>query len=351
MSRTDIELTTFRLETDMNSYSLNRRQFLQLSAAASLSASTIGGRLWAQERIDDFPSKPIRIVVPYTPGGVSDQIARAFGAGMQQAWGQPVIVDNRPGAATNIGNSAVAKAKADGYTLLLSTPTLSSNGALFSGKLGYDPVKDFTGVSCLVRNPNAMLVPAGSPFKTVADVIAWGKAHPGDLTYGHPGTGAIPHLAAELFAVTAGLQMTPVPYKGTAPVMADLLGGQLPLAFDNFPGYLQHVRSGKVRALAILGSERLSVAPQIPSMADAGFKDFDGTGWSGISAPAGTPRPIIDKLSAELQRIAKLPRVRSQFETTGFTLVGNSPAEFDRWLDSELKRWSNLILTRNIRLE
>ena len=338
----------------MTRFSINRRTLLSRSAVAAagvIGVAPLSRTAFAQAPASDYPSRTVRIVVPYSPGGITDTLTRVFGAEMQQSWKQPVIVDNRPGAATNIGSAEVARSKPDGYTLLLASPTLVTNPALFPGKLGYDPAKDFTGVSVLIRNPNAVFVPANSPFATLADLIAYGKAHPGELTYGHPGTGALPHLSAELLAATAGIKMVPVPYKGTAPVMTDLLGGQLSLAVDNFPGYLQHVRTGRVRALVILGPERISAAPEIPSIADAGFKGFDGTGWSGISAPAGTPAAVIDKLSTELQRIARLPSIRKQFETPGFVMVGSSADEMNRWTSQEASRWQDLIRQRGIRAD
>jgi tripartite-type tricarboxylate transporter receptor subunit TctC len=295
-----------------------------------------------------YPEKAIKWVVPYAPGGISDTLARTYGQKLAEAWGKPVVVENKAGAATNIGASFVAHSPADGYTLLTASPTFATNPGLFPGQLSYDPVKDFSLVSRLILIPNAIFVAADSPFKTVKDLVDHAKANPGKLSFGHPGIGTIAHLAGELLNVRANIKLTPVAYKGSAQAMTDLLAGVVPAVVDNFPTYFQLVKAGKVRALVIMGPDRVPAMPDIPSMRDAGYQDFDGTGWQGVAVPAGTPQQVIDKLVQEFLRIGKLPEMRQVFESAGYSLIASDPAEFRRWIDAESKRWQTLIRERNI---
>jgi len=297
----------------------------------------------AQGAAASFPDRPIRWIVPYPPGGITDELARTFGEKLQEAWGQPVVVDNRAGGASNIGNQAVARSAPDGYTLLLAAPPLATNPALFGAKLGYDPARDLVPVSQLIWNPNAFMVRTESPFRSVGQLIAHAKANPGKISYGSAGIGTANHLGGELFKRAAGIDMTYVPYKGSAAVMQDLLAGTLDLASDNLATYVPQIRAGKVRALVVLGPSRISAVPDIPSMADAGFPGFDSTGWCGVSVPTGTPAVIVDKLSRELARIAALPDMKKRFEERGFTMVGGSPREFGALIERESKKLQPLI--------
>ena len=296
-----------------------------------------------------YPSRAIRWVVPFPPGGATDTTARAFAQHLQQALGQPVIIENRPGAAGNIGNEAVAKAAPDGHTLLLATPTLVTAPALFPGTLSFDPARSLAPVSLLVITPHVVVVPAASPFRTIQELIAYAKANPGKLSWASAGIGTINHLAGELFTQLNGIDMVYIPYKGSAPVMQDLLGNTLPVAFDNLQFHLPNLKAGKTRALLTLRSERVMSIPDVPSMADIGFPSFEGSGWSGVAVPAGTPREIVDRLSTEFQRIARIPEVRALFEGPGSVVVASSPDAFATFLSSEAARWQKVIRDRNIK--
>lgn len=289
--------------------------------------------------------------MPYTPGGVTDTVARVFGQKLQEAWGQPVVVENRPGAATNIGSEIVARAAPDGYTLLLASPTLATNPALFEGKLSYDPATAFAPVSQILDIPNAVLVPAGSPFQRVEDLIEHAKANPGKLSYGSAGIGTVTHLGFELFKAVVGVDAAHVPYKGSVPVMQDLIAGNLPLASDNLPTHMPQVKAGKERALVVLGRNRVPALPEVRTMSEVGYPDFDASGWVGVVVPAGTPRAIVEKLSREIQRIAQLPDVRKRFEDPGFIVRTSSPEEFDSFVRAESAKWQKLIREHGIRLE
>lgn len=324
---------------------------LMLSSLALAGLALATPPAHAQAEAADYPARPIRWIVPATPGGVTDTIARVFGQKLQEAWGQPVIVENKPGAATNIGLEFVARAPADGYTLLLAFPTIATNGELFKGRLSFDPVTAFAGVSQVLALPNAIVVPASSPFQRIEDLIAHAKAKPGSLTYGSAGIGTITHLGMELFKATVGVDIAHVPYKGSAPVIQDLAANVLPMASDNLPTHVPQIKAGKERALVILGQKRIPSVGDVRTMGEIGYPDFDTFGWAGVAVRAGTPKAIIDKLSKELQRIAQLPEVRKRFEDPGFIVVGGPPDAFDRLIRADAVKWHRIIRENGIQAE
>lgn len=296
-----------------------------------------------------YPHKPIRWIVPYPSGTASDIVARAFAVKLQEQWRQPVIVDNRPGAATNLGSELVLKAPADGYTLLLSSGTSVTNAALFD-RLAYDPARDFIPVSLLVRSVLAIFVPAQSAFRTFGDAVSYARSHPGQLAYGVPGIGSIPHLAAQQLMDISKVSLVSVPYVGSPRLATDLAGGHLPLAIGNLFVHIQQVRTGQVRVLLVLGQTREPALPEVPSVAEIGLSELATDGFVGVSVAAATPRDIVQKLAAELQRIGKLPDVIRQLEQPGTRVVASSPNHYGRLLETEAARWKKVIREHNIRV-
>jgi tripartite-type tricarboxylate transporter receptor subunit TctC len=290
-----------------------------------------------------YPTKPIRIVVPYPPGGFNDTLGRTLAAKLQDAWGQPVVVDNKPGANTVIGTDAVAKAAPDGYTLLVVafpfavTPSLIRN-------LPYDTLRDFAPVALCAQSPNILVVnPQVLPVKSVAELIAVAKSKPGGLSYASTGNGSSNHISMELFKSLAGVDLVHIPYKGSAPAVTDLLGGQVQVMFDNAPNVMPHVRAGKLRALAQSGVVRSSVAPDLPTVAEAGVPGYEVTVWFGLVAPAGTPREIVTKLNAEVLKILAMPDVRERFLALGVEPLGSTSDEFAHYIRAQMDKWAKVV--------
>lgn len=297
-----------------------------------------------------FPTKPIRIIVAYTPAGTTDILARAVGQKMNEAWGQTVIVDNRPGANGNIGTEISANATPDGYTILMATAaTHGINNTLYPD-LKWDAVKSFAPISLVAIVPNILVVNNALPVKSVKELIAYGNANPGKLNHGSPGLGSTGHLSAELFKASAGLKMTHIPYKGSAPTLADLIGGQIQVVIDNIPPYLPHVQSGKIRGLAVTTAKRSPAAPNLPTMQEAGVAGYEAGSWFGLLAPAKTPADIVQKLSAETARILKLPEVNERLSGLGAAPVGDTPDEFAAFIRAEQAKWRKVIQQANIKL-
>ena len=304
-----------------------RLQFLIVAGAALL----LAGPSHAQS----FPSKPITIVAPFPPGGTTDVLARTIAHEMSKTIGQQVIVDNRPGASGMIGTGSVAKAAPDGYTLLLSTPgPITTNPHLFS-KMAYDPAKDLVPVTQIGTVPQLLVVHPSVKANNVRELIALAKAQPGKLHYGSVGNGSTLHLAGEMFNTSAGIELVHVPYKGSAPALTDLLGGQIQMMFDVIVSALPHVNEGKLRALAVTGAERSKSAPDIPTVAEAGVPDYSIVTWYGLMAPAGTPAPLVDRLNKEVVKVLKTPAVQDRLTTLGADLVASSPKEFAEYLKQE----------------
>jgi tripartite-type tricarboxylate transporter receptor subunit TctC len=299
----------------------------------------------------DYPTKPITLVVPFAPGGSSDLLSRLVAQKMTETWKQQVIVENKPGGAGNIAMEYVQRAKPDGYTLILGhVGTLAVNPAMFP-KLPYDPVKGFAPVSMVATVPNIVAVNPQLPAKDFKEFLALAKAKPGTIYYGSAGNGSAGHLAMEYLKQTAGLDMPHVPYKGTGPMITDLLANQTQATFTGALPLVPHIKAGKLRALAVGGSKRIAALPDVPTVAESGFKGFETSQWYGIMAPAGTPEPIVKKLSAEINRILQLPDVVERLTADGSVPQGSTPQEFASFAASEAKRWGQVVKTAGIKAE
>jgi len=290
-----------------------------------------------------YPAKPIRLVVPFPPGGTTDILARIVAQKLTEAWGQPVVVDNRPGAGGNIGAELVAKSAPDGYTLLMGTVGTHAINASLYAKLPYDHVKDFAPVILVAGVPNVLVVNPSVPVNSVAELIAYAKANPGKLNFASSGSGTSIHLSGELFRTMAGVQITHVPYKGSAPAIADLVGGQVQLMFDNLPSSLAQIKAGKLRALAVTSDKRAPALPDVPTMAEAGLPGFEASSWFGVLAPAGTPPAIVGKLHAEIAKWLATPDAREKLSAQGANLAGFGPEEFARYIGSETAKWAKVV--------
>ena len=291
----------------------------------------------------DYPAKPIRFVVPYPAGGPLDTVARLLGQKVGEALGQPVVVDNKPGAGGNIGADIVAKSPPDGYTILMGAVATHAINPTLYASIPYDPVRDFTPITQVASTPNVLVVNPAVPANDVRSFIAYAKAHPGKLNFGSGSTGSAGHLAGELFNAQAGVKMTHVPYKGAAPAMQDLLGGRIDLMFDNLASSMAQVKAGKVRALAVTTAKRSSLAPQLPTIAESGLPDFDISTWFGVFAPAGVPRPVVERLHAELTRALAAPDVRERMLALGAEPVGDRPEEFAAYIGREAEKYARVI--------
>ena len=289
-----------------------------------------------------YPSKPIRIVVPYPPGGFNDTLARTVGARLQTVWGQPVTVDNKPGGGTVIGTDAVAKSAPDGYTLFIMPFAFAVNPSIFK-KLPYDPAKDFAPITLAATTPNLLVVGPELKVNSVAELLALARSKPGGLSYASTGTGSSNHLSMEKFKQMAGVDITHIPYKGSAPAVTDLIGGQVGLMFDNVPNVIQHIKAGKLKALAVTSAKRSPHVPDLPTVAEAGVPGFEVSVWFGIAAPGGTPAAIIDKLHAEIVRTLNLPEVRDKFFAQGVDVVGSTPAQFAVHLKEQIAMWAKVV--------
>jgi tripartite-type tricarboxylate transporter receptor subunit TctC len=299
----------------------------------------------------DYPAKPIRIVIPYPPGGASDLTARLLGQKMSEAWGQQVIPDNRPGANGIVALEHVAKSAPDGYTLLMANLGPNAiNPAVYS-KLPYDPVRDFSTITLTTLVPQVLVASPSLEAKNIAELIALARANPGKINYGTGGNGSANHLAVELMASIAGVKLTAVPYKGDAPAMADAISGQVSMTLPTVLAATPHIKSGKLRPLAVTTKARVAALPDVPTMQEAGVPGYESVSWGGIMAPAGTPPAIINKLHAEFARILKLPDVAERMEALGSTIVGSGPAEFAAFLQAEIRKWDGVAKKAGIRLE
>ncbi len=299
---------------------------------------------------ETFPSRPIRIVVPFAPGGTTDILARTVAAKMQESLGQPVVIENRPGAGGNVGAEAVAKSPPDGYTLLLGTPgPLAINPSLFKS-MSFRPERDFAPIGQMITLPAVAVVPPTSPYRTLSDVLTAARAQ-GRLAYGSPGNGTTPHLAAELFASIAGVDLQHVPYKGDAQALADLIGGHVPLMFANVAGVAGPLKDGKIQALAITGATRSRILPDVPTFAEAGVAGYAVTAWAGLAAPAGTAAPVIARLNAELNRALAAPDVVERMRTLSAEVATGTPEQMAALMRLEQERWAKTIQERRITLD
>jgi tripartite-type tricarboxylate transporter receptor subunit TctC len=297
-----------------------------------------------------YPNKPVRLIVPFAPGGSNDIIARIIGHKFAESMAQQVIIDNRGGASGIIGTDIAAKAAPDGYTVLMMSLTLAVNPSLYK-KLPYDTDKDLLPVSLVASAPLILVVHPSLPVKSLKEFIVHAKANPGKFNFGSGGPGTTPHLAGEMLKRMAGLQMTHVPYKGGGPALADLVGGQLQLMLENIPSTLPHVKSGKLRVLAVSGLARSVLVPDVPTLDEAGLKGYEIVGWNGLFLPAATPQVIVTRLHAETVKALALPDIRERLTGMGAEGVGNTPAQFAMFVTSEIRKWAQVVRDAGLRVE
>ena len=321
----------------------NRR--LALAAAAALTLIAVSNAGWAQSA---WPSKPVKIVVPFAPGGTTDILARAVAPELSKAFGQPFIVENRAGAGGNLGADVVAKSPGDGYTLLMGTVgTHGINQALYA-KMPFDPVKDFAPITLVAGVPNVMVVNADKArelgINSVADFIRVAKANPGKFNMASSGNGTSIHLAGELFKSMSGTFMLHFPYRGSSPALLDMLAGNMDVMFDNLPSSMPHIKSGKLKALAVTSGQRSAVLPDVPTVEEAGkLKGYEASSWFGLLAPAGTPPDVVSRLQQETAKALNVPAIKEKLLAQGAIPSGNTPAEFAKFIDAEIKKWAQVV--------
>jgi len=319
-----------------------------ISAIAAASLALLGG---GAAHAASFPDKPVTIIVPFVPGGSSDITARSVMPSMQKLLGQSFVAENKPGANSAIGAQALARAPADGYTMMVgSIGTFAINEALYK-ELAYNPSKDFAYLTQAVRNPNILVAPPSFPPNTVAELVEYAKKHPGEVTYASSGTGSSDHLSAILFRQRTGTTGVDVPYRGGAAAIADLLGAQVNVSFQNLGAVQKYVQAGKLKALAITGDARAADLPQVPTLAEAGIKDMVVYSWQGFAVPKGTPAPVVKTLSDALRKSLREPDVAKTLQGLGFEVVASSPEEFAKFQQGEVKGWEQVIKEGGIQLQ
>jgi len=314
-------------------------------------AAVIAGLAATASGADAWPAKPVRIVVPFAPGGPADLVPRLIGPKLSEIWGQPVVVDNKPGAGGNIGMDVVAKSAPDGYSLGIGpNGNLVVNPHLYAN-LPYDVTRDFAPITLIATFSNVLVVNPDVPAKSVAELIALAKAKPGSLSYGSPGTGSQPHLGGEYLRLTAGIDIVHVPYNGTAPALRDLLGGQIAFMFAQTSAALPHIQSGKLRALGVASRKRAPQLPDVPTIEEAGLPGFEAVSWYALLAPAATPKDVVAKIQADVLRVLQMPEIREKLTQQGGEPVGNTPAELAALLKNESARYADLVRRAGIKAE
>ncbi len=321
------------------------KRFFALLGAFCLASSAL-----AQTPPAPYPAKPIRLLVGYAPGGATDIIARTIAGKLQESLGQPVIVENRAGATSNIASEMVAKSAPDGYTLLLGTIANATNMIAYKTP-GYDTLRDFAFITQTMSAPSVLAMHPSVPARTLKELIALAKAQPGKLSYASSGTGGSPHLAGELLRLRAGIDLLHVPYKGATPAMTDLLGGQVTMSFQTALSAIPHLQSGKLNVIAVAAHQRMKQLPNVPTMAEAGLPDFEVSSWNGLFAPAKTPPEILAKLHAATVKALALPDVREKLAAQGAEGVGNTPDEFRAYVRSEIDKWAKVIRASGMAIE
>lgn len=311
-----------------------------LWVAASLAFAS--GEAAAQAAPEPYPARPIRLILPFPPGGPTDILGRIIAERMTTDLGQPVVIENRGGAGGNVGAEAAAKSAPDGYTIVLVAPSLAISPSLYA-KLNYDPVRDFAPVSLVGVVPNVMVVNPSVPAKTLGEFIALAKAKPGGMNFGSGGSGTSNHLAGELFNLDAGVKLVHVPYKGVNLAMNDVITGQVQLVVIGVPAALPFIQSGRLRALAVIVPQRLAVLPEVPTAAEAGLPNYEVTTWYGVLAPAGTPKPIVAKLNAEVARVMQAPDLQERFAAIGIQVRTSTPDEFAAFIRQEMAKWAAVV--------
>lgn len=326
---------------------MQRRTLIESLAGMTFAAALAPTSSWAQMRPAGYPNKPVTIIVPFAAGQSGDVLARVLGEHLGKLWGQALVVDNKGGAGGTLGSRAAAAASADGYTLLLgSSGPLAAAPNLYSNT-GYNP-RELTPIMNVAGVAQALVVPADSKFMTLKDLLAAAKADPGKLSYGSGGVGSFQHLTFELLKQRTGVHITHIPYRGSAPAYTDLFGGQLHAMFDSLPAVLPHVKGGKARVLAVSTTQRVPQLPEVPTVAESGVAGFDALGWLGIVAPKGVDPSIRDRLNADLKTVLANEAVKSHLTNLGMIILASSPAEFGKFIDSELTKWGRVIKTAGI---
>ena len=323
---------------------LPRRRFLQLAAGAA--ALPVVSRV---ARAQGYPTRPVRVIVPFAPAGDSDLVARLMGKWLSERLGQPFVIENRPGAGTNIGTEAVARAPADGYTLLIASPAAAINAMLYE-RLSFNFIRDIAPVAGVIRAPFVMEINPSIPAKTVPEFIAYAKSNPGKISMASSGIGSGPHAAGALFGMMAGVDMIHVPYRGQGPALTALLGGQVQLYFAAIPSSIQYIRSGRLRALAVTSGARSEALPDVPSLSDF-LPGYEASFWAGFCAPKNTPIPVVDKLNSEINAALADPKIKAGLVGLGATVLPGSPADFEKLIGDETEKWGKVIRAANIKAE
>ena len=320
--------------------------FHALAAAACFVSAAAHG-----QSADSYPNRPVRVIVGFTAGGPTDVIARLIAQKLSESMGQQFYVENVPGAGGNIAAAQTARAAADGYTLHVVSTGFIVNPSLYSRSVGYDPVKDFAPVAILASSPNIISLNPNVPAKTAQELIALVKSSPGKYNYAHPGTGSTPHLNGELFKLSYGLDLTTVPFNGTAQLVTSAIAGDAPIVFTSLPSAMPIVRDGKLRALVVLSRQRVESLPDVPGTEESGISGLEGDTVSGVVAPAGTPRAIVDRVNAEIKKAATTPDVKAKLAALGFGPVASTPDEFGDRIKTEIAKWAKVIKDANIKVD
>lgn len=297
-----------------------------------------------------YPTRPLRWVVPYGPGGGADTVARMVGQKLTESWGQQVVIDNRPGAAGIVGADVAAKAKPDGYTILMAATPHTVNVSLYK-QLPFDLTRDFAAVTLVASFPNILVTHPSVPVTSIKELVAFAKSRPGQLNFASNGNGTSPHLAMELFKTLAGIHMIHVPYKSSSQALTDLLGGQVSLMFPNLPSALPHVKAGKLKALAVTGIRRSPAASDIPTMAEGGVSGYAADTWNGVLVPAATPKGVVAKLNSELAKLLHMPDLKARLLTVGAETIGSTPEVFSAFIKTEITKWAQVIKNAGIRAD
>ncbi|SHH65530.1 Bug family tripartite tricarboxylate transporter substrate binding protein [Pollutimonas bauzanensis] len=327
---------------------MKSRFIAQAGMAIAAACFTVSG---ASVQAQQYPSSPIRLVVPFAAGGTSDTVGRILAEKLNNRFKVAVVVDNRPGAGGNIGSDIVSHAAPDGYTMLLGTVATHGINASLYKKLSFDPVKDFAPVSLVASTPSVLMINPSVPVDSVPELIAYAKAHPGQLNFGSSGNGSSHHLAGELFNSLAGTQITHIPYRGTAAAQVDLISGQIQVLFDTLPSAMPHVKAGKLKALAVTSAKRDPSLPNLPTIAETGLAGYEVGSWYGVLLPAGTPPAIVDKVSTAIAEIVRMPEVSAKLLAQGATPVGGTPQEFAAHIRRELDKWAVVIKNSGARID
>jgi tripartite-type tricarboxylate transporter receptor subunit TctC len=329
---------------------IDRRRLAAVASAAVL-APVLGGRTAAAQAasVQGWPSRVVKLVVPFTPGGGIDSIGRILGARLTEIWGQQVVIENKPGAGGNIASEFVARSAPDGYTMYITAAGLAVNRYLFES-INYDPLADFAPVTLICLFPNVLVVPNSSPLRSVGDLVAQAKGEPGKLTFASPGHGSSPHMSAELFKYMAKVNMTHVPYRGASPAYTDVIAGRVDCTFAVMASGLPLVRSGQLRALGVTTATRVATAPEIPTIAESGMPGYDTSSWFAFFVPAKTPAEIIAKIHTDTVAVLAEPQIRAKLDALGVVVVGSTPQQLGAHLKAEMERWAPVIKAANIRV-